>query len=95
MAEAVGREYYENGATPGAGYRNGYRRSRLRTAEGAIEYSVLARDHRRRVRTATAESDSRGAGSGLRRARPRGRTIEREWVPRQGIQQGSDLSEPR
>ncbi len=39
-AEAVGRDYYEHGATPGAGYRNGYRRGRLRTAEGAIEYSV-------------------------------------------------------
>ena len=38
--EAVGRGYYENGAAPGAGYRNGYRRSRLTTAEGAIEYGV-------------------------------------------------------
>jgi transposase-like protein len=38
VAEAVGREYYENGAAPGAGYRNGYRRGRLRTAEGPIEY---------------------------------------------------------
>ena len=40
VSEAVGRGYYENGATPGAGYRNGYRRGRLRTAEGAIEYGV-------------------------------------------------------
>src|SRR4029450_8765193 len=24
VAEALGRGYYENGATPGAGYRNGY-----------------------------------------------------------------------
>ena len=40
VAEAVGRGYYENGAGPGAGYRNGYRRGRLRTAEGAIEYGV-------------------------------------------------------
>jgi len=39
-AEAVGRDYYAHGAAPGAGYRNGYRRGRLRTAEGAIEYSV-------------------------------------------------------
>src|SRR2546427_10452865 len=39
VAEAVGRGYYENGAAPGAGYRNGCRRSRLRTAEGAIEYA--------------------------------------------------------
>jgi len=40
VAEAVGREYYENGAAPGAGYRNGYRRGRLRTAEGPIEYGI-------------------------------------------------------
>jgi putative transposase len=40
VAEAVGRGYYESGAAPGAGYRNGYRRGRLRTAEGAIEYGV-------------------------------------------------------
>jgi len=40
VAEAVGRDYYENGAAPGAGYRNGYRRGRLRTAEGPIEYGV-------------------------------------------------------
>jgi putative transposase len=40
VAEAVGRGYYENGAAPGAGYRNGYRRSRLHTAEGAIEYGM-------------------------------------------------------
>ena len=40
VAEAVGRGYYEAGAAPGAGYRNGYRRGRLRTAEGAIEYGV-------------------------------------------------------
>jgi putative transposase len=40
VAEAVGRDYYENGAAPGTGYRNGYRRGRLRTAEGPIEYGV-------------------------------------------------------
>jgi putative transposase len=40
VAEAVGRSYYENGAEPGAGYRNGYRRGCLRTAEGPIEYGV-------------------------------------------------------
>jgi hypothetical protein len=28
------------GAAPGAGYRNGYRRGRLRTADGPIEYGV-------------------------------------------------------
>ena len=30
VAEAVGRGYYASGAVPGAGYRNGYRRGRLR-----------------------------------------------------------------
>jgi len=40
VTEAVGRGYYENGAAASAGYRNGYRRGRLPTAEGAIEYSV-------------------------------------------------------
>jgi putative transposase len=40
VAEVVGRGYYEAGAAPGAGYRNGYRRGRLRTAEGAIDYGV-------------------------------------------------------
>ena len=40
VADAVGRGYYENGAPPGAGYRNGYRRGRLASAEGSIEYGV-------------------------------------------------------
>jgi transposase-like protein len=38
--DALGRDYYARGAVPGAGYRNGYRRGRLKTAEGAIEYSA-------------------------------------------------------
>ena len=29
VAEAVGREDYENGAVPGGGYRSGYRRGRV------------------------------------------------------------------
>jgi transposase-like protein len=40
VSDALGRGYYENGAEPGRGYRNGYRRARLRTAEGPIEYGV-------------------------------------------------------
>ena len=39
-ADAIGREYYEHGAQPGQGYRNGYRAGRLKTAEGAMEYSA-------------------------------------------------------
>src|SRR3974390_1998992 len=38
--DAVGRDYYEHGAEPGQGYRNGYRTGRLKTAEGAMEYAV-------------------------------------------------------
>ena len=36
--DAVGRDYYARGAVPGAGYRNGYRPGRVKSAEGAIEY---------------------------------------------------------
>ena len=38
--DALGRDYYARGATPGAGYRNGYRTARVNSAEGAIEYST-------------------------------------------------------
>jgi putative transposase len=38
--DALGREYYARGAKPGTGYRNGYRPGRVRSAEGAIEYSA-------------------------------------------------------
>jgi transposase-like protein len=39
-ADALGRSYYEHGAAPGAGYRNGYRTGRLKTAEGTVEYGA-------------------------------------------------------
>jgi transposase-like protein len=38
--DAVGRDYYARGAVPGGGYRNGYRAGRVKSAEGAIEYSA-------------------------------------------------------
>ena len=38
--DVVGRDYYEHGAQPGQGYRNGYRTGRLKTAEGLMDYSV-------------------------------------------------------
>jgi len=38
--DALGRGYYEHGAAPGRGYRNGYRRGRLKSAEGAIAFSA-------------------------------------------------------
>src|ERR1700756_3666682 len=34
--DALGRDYYARGAVPGAGYRNGYRTGRVKSAEGAI-----------------------------------------------------------
>jgi transposase-like protein len=38
--DAVGRDYYARGAAPGAGYRNGHRPGRVKSAEGAIDYSA-------------------------------------------------------
>jgi len=38
--DALGRDYYARGGTPGAGYRNGYRPGRVPSAEGAIDYSA-------------------------------------------------------
>jgi putative transposase len=38
--DAVGRGYYEHGAAPGRGYRNGYRSGRLKSAEGPIAFSA-------------------------------------------------------
>lgn len=38
--DALGRDYYARGAAPGSGYRNGWRAGRLKTAEGAVEYSA-------------------------------------------------------
>ena len=38
--DALGRDYYERGAEDGRGYRNGCRTGRLKTAEGAIEFSA-------------------------------------------------------
>ena len=38
--DTLGRDYYARGAVPGRGYRNGYRTGRLKSAEGAIEYSA-------------------------------------------------------
>jgi transposase-like protein len=38
VRDALGRDYYEHGATPGRGYRNGLREGHLKTAEGRIDY---------------------------------------------------------
>ena len=38
--DALGREYYAQGAEPGRGWRNGVRTGRLKTAEGFVEYAA-------------------------------------------------------
>ena len=38
--DALGRDYDERGAEEGQGYRNGHRTGRLKTAEGAVEFSA-------------------------------------------------------
>ena len=38
--DTLGRGYYEHGGDPGRGHRNGNRTGRLRTAEGAVEYTA-------------------------------------------------------
>jgi transposase-like protein len=40
VRDALDREYYEHGAEPGGGYRNGLRQGRLKTAEGFIDYAA-------------------------------------------------------
>ena len=40
LRDVLGRGYYERGAEPGRGYRNGTRTGRLKTAEGLVEYGV-------------------------------------------------------
>lgn len=56
--DALERGYYEHGAR--LGHRNGYRRGRLKTAEGAVEYAVpqvrgTLQPYRSEVREALAE----------------------------------------
>jgi putative transposase len=40
VCDVLGRERYERGEDEKAGYRNGYRTGRVKTAEGAVEYSA-------------------------------------------------------
>ena len=44
--DALGREYYEHGAGPCQGYRNGVRTGRLRTAEGLAAQIQDGQDRR-------------------------------------------------
>ena len=56
--DALGRDYYEHGAQPGRGYRNGYRTGRLKTAEGLME---IFRAADRRARRAVSLGHSRAS----------------------------------
>ena len=38
--DALGRDYYEHGASAGRGWRNGVRMGRLKTAEGLVDYAA-------------------------------------------------------
>ena len=40
VSDALGRERYERGEDGKAGYRNGYRPGKVKTAEGAVDYSA-------------------------------------------------------
>ena len=40
VSDVLGRERYERGEGEKAGYRNGYRPGKVKTAEGAVEYSA-------------------------------------------------------
>ncbi len=40
VTEVLGRKYYENGASEGGGYRNGYRPGKLKTAEGLVRFKA-------------------------------------------------------
>ena len=40
MADVLGRERYDRGDGEKAGYRNGYRLGKVKTAEGAVDYSA-------------------------------------------------------
>ena len=40
VTDALGRERYERAAGGGKGYRNGYRRETVKTAEGAVTYAA-------------------------------------------------------
>jgi transposase-like protein len=40
VSDAIGRERYERGEGEKAGYRNGYRTGKVKTAEGAVDYSA-------------------------------------------------------
>jgi Transposase, Mutator family len=40
VSDVLGRERYERGEGEKAGYRNGYRPGKMKTAEGAVDYSA-------------------------------------------------------
>ena len=49
VADVLGRERYERGDGEKAGYRNGYRPGKVKTAEGAVDYSAAGPGHAQAV----------------------------------------------
>ena len=69
--DAVGRGYYEHGATPGRGYRNGSR--------------TLARNPHHRLRAPPDGRRQRGSRSGIRGAQwPRGNPLDLHFTASKG-----------
>ena len=69
VSDVLGRERYERGEGEKAGYRNGYRPGRMKTAEGAVDYSApQVRDTPNRLSRACGRRfrDARGNSSGWR-----------------------------
>ena len=54
VADVLGRERYERGDGEKAGYRNGYRPGKVKTAEGAVDYSASRRSGTRPSRSSPA-----------------------------------------
>lgn len=97
VAEVVGRGYYEAGAAPGAGYRNGYRRGRMRTAEGTIEYGVPQVADRPELFVPRVRAGRRGGLPGCHRRQPAephsvSQVTERLWQEYEAVA-ARDLSE--
>ena len=88
VADALGRERYERGEGEKAGYRNGYRTGKVKTAEGAVDYSApQVRDtpepfvSRRAGGAFGAHAGARGSGGRALRARACRRATSRTRSP--------------
>ena len=62
VADRLDRGYYERGSEAGEGYRSCYRKGRLKTAEGEVEYTASRRSEARRSRFARASVPNSASG---------------------------------